>query len=255
MNVATITARPAAQRGRDAAQVEAADTPWAPFYRVAGVSALAQVALIAIQIPIFILRPPPETIEGWFALYERNPFLGFLNLDGLMLVNGALMFPILIALYMALRPASAPLMALAATLGVVANALGFVWNASLTMLAFSDHYAAAATEAERAAFLAAGQSLLTNHISGTAFVAYYLLSSATVLIIGAVMLRSTSFGKATAYAAILAGLLTLLPPTEDTGTIGLVVSVISLVPMAVWFILVARGLFRLRAETSRVPGA
>lgn len=249
MSTTTIAA-PQARQHPIETQVSTVDASWAPLYPLAGVAALAQVALIAIQIPLFILRPPPATIDGWFSLYERNPLLGFLNLDGLMLVNCALMFPILLALYAALRGTSTPLMTLALALGTIANALGFVWNASITMLAYSDHYAAATTEADRVAFLAAGQALLTNHISGTPFVAYYLLSSATVLIVGAVMLRSGVFGKATAYAAILAGLLTLLPPTEDAGAIGLAVAVAALIPMSVWFILVARDLFRLRGDAS-----
>lgn len=250
MNAANLAASLARRQPLATGPADVAEAQWAPLYRIAGVAALAQVALIAIQIPLFILRPPPDTIGEWFALYERNPLLGFLNLDGLMLVNCALMFPILLALYAALRRIGAAPMALALTLGVVGNALGFAWNASISMLALSDGYAAATTAADRATFLAAGQTLLTNHLSGTAFVAYYLLGSATVLIIGATMLRGSTFGKWTAYAALAMGALTLVPPTESLGTFGVIVSVLALLPTALWFVLTARDLFRLYGDAS-----
>jgi hypothetical protein len=243
MTTSIITA-PASSKARLAAPASAPSADaWQPLYRIAGAAALLQVVLIAIQIPVFVLHPPPSTVSDFFALFERNWLLGLLNLDGLMLVNSVLMFPLLLALYALLRRASEPFMALALTLGIVANALCFAWNAAFTMLALSHQYAAAATAAERATFLAAGQALLTTHLSGTAFDGYYILSSVTMLIIGAVMVRSRIFSKLTAVTALLMGALTLVPP--GAAGITLYLSLIVLAPTVLWLILVARRLFQL----------
>lgn len=244
MNTAAITPVVIQPQRPDTTYVGVGDSAWASLYRVAGVAALAQVLITAIQIPIFILHPPPSTVADFFALFASNRLLGLLNLDVLMMANGLLFFPILLALFAALRRDNEPFMALALILGVVANALCFVWNGSFTMLALSDQYAAATGEAERAMILAAGQATLTTHLSGTAFDLYYVLGGVTILIIAAVMARSTVFGKTTARVGLVVGALMLVPPT--VGTIGLYLSLIVLLPLSLWFILVARRLFQLR---------
>jgi len=57
------------------------------------------------------------------------------------------------------------------------------------------------------------------------------------------MLRSGVFSKATAYAGLLAGVLMIVPSTA--GTLGLIFSLASLVPWAMFAVLVARRLFQL----------
>ncbi len=90
--------------------------------------------------------------------------------------------------------------------------------------------------------MATGQAILANY-QGTAFDVYYLLSAIATLIISAVMLRSNTFSKGIAYVGIVTGVLMLVPPTA--GTIGLYLSLISLVPVAIWYVLIARKLFML----------
>jgi hypothetical protein len=57
------------------------------------------------------------------------------------------------------------------------------------------------------------------------------------------MLQSNVFSKATAYVGIVMGVLMLVPPT--VGTIGLLLSLISLIPTLIWLIPIARRLFQL----------
>ena len=74
------------------------------------------------------------------------------------------------------------------------------------------------------------------------FVSYILMSTAG-LIISAVMLRSNDiFSKVTAYVGILASVLGL---GLFVPTIGLLLSLISVTPTLMWYILIARRLFRL----------
>ena len=81
---------------------------------------------------------------------------------------------------------------------------------------------------------------------GTAFNVSYILSAVALLIVSAVMLRSHLFSKFTAYVGIVAGVLMLVPPTA--GMLGLVLSLLSLIPTALWLMLIARRLFQLAKE-------
>jgi hypothetical protein len=134
-------------------------------------------------------------------------------------------------------------MLVATTLGLIAVTLYCVSReATFTMLALSDQYAAATNEAQRSMFLAAGQTLLAIY-NGTAFDIYYVLGALGGLITAAIMLRSSTFSKLTAYVGLVMSGLMLIPPT--VGAVGLLLSLLSLVPMVVWLILIARRLLQL----------
>jgi hypothetical protein len=146
-----------------------------------------------------------------------------------------------LALYAALRRASESFMAIATTLAFVGIALYFASNTAFSMLSLSDQYEAATTDAQRSILLAAGQAMLAIY-QGTAFYMSYVLVSIAPLIISVVMLRSNIFSKVTAYTGILANVLGLayfLP------AVGVLLSLISVVGLAIWYILIARRLFQL----------
>jgi hypothetical protein len=136
-------------------------------------------------------------------------------------------------------------MALALILELLGVAAYFASTTALEMLALSRAYAAAASDAERVAFAAAGQVLLATW-DGTAFTFSYELSAVAVLLAGMAMLRSLRFAKSGGYAAIAVGVLSFVP--ANAGTIGLVFSVLALVPTAIWLGFVARDFFRAAAQ-------
>ena len=229
------------------AMAPTADAAWAPLYRIGAVAALASVALIVAAVAVFLLWPPPTTVSGFFALLQRNPFLGLLDLDLLMVMTYAIMSPIYLALYIALRRASQSLMLIALTFELLGVALILGANPAFAMLSLSGQYAAATAEAPRAALLAAGQALMATSM-GTGFNVGYVFGALATLLIAAVMLRSGVFSKATAYVGLMMGALTLIPAT--VGTLGVVLSLLSLAPTVAWLILVALRLFKM----SRAPG-
>lgn len=226
---------------------ENADSRWKGLYKVGGVAALIIVVLIPIQAIVFIAWPPPSTVIGYFTLFQNNKLLGLLDLDLLLIVDQALAIPILLALYIALRRASESFMAIATTLALVGIAAYFASNTAFNMLSLSDQYAAATTDAQRAMFLAAGQAMLAIY-NGTAFHMSYIIGSVAIIIISAVMLRSNIFSKVTAYAGILAGVIGfgLYVPT-----IGIFISLFSVVGLWIWYILIARRLFQLGQGVSK----
>jgi hypothetical protein len=212
------------------------------------VAALTIVGIMVIQIIVFIASPPPSTVLGYFTLFHKNGLLGLLSLDLLYVVDNALVVVLYLALYAALRRASLSFMAIALALGLVGIAAYFASNTAFKMLSLSSQYAAATTDAQRSLFQASGQAMLAIY-QGTAFDVYYLLGAAATLTISVVMLRGNIFGKTTAYAGMAAGVLMLIPSTA--GTIGLYFAFGSLVPTAIWLILIARRLFRLAQGVSK----
>lgn len=244
MKMSSMESPSASHQRVDEPHIETTDFAWKLLYKVGGVAALAEIAIIVIQAPIFILYPQPTTVMGHFTQFQSNKLLGLLDLDLMLILGEAFSVLILLALYAALRRASPSLMTIALTLGLGGIALFFAVNPTFSMLYLSDQYAAAATEAQRAAFLAAGEALWANY-NGTAFGLFFVLSGVAYVIIAAVMLRSGVFSKTTAYVGILMGVMMLVPPLPTVGTIGLVLSYIVIVPSAIWDILIARRLFRL----------
>jgi len=242
MKMSSMQFPSASQKPMDESRAETTASAWKPLYRVAGVAAVLMVMFIPIQSIVFIVWPPPSTVIGWFTLFQNNKLLGLLDMDLLLIVDQVLMGLILLALYPALRRASQSYMAIALTLGLGGIVTYFASSTAFNMLSLSSQYAAATTDAQRSLFLAAGQATLAIW-QGTAFDVGYVLEGVALLIIAVVMLRSTLFSKGTAYVGILLGVMSLLPPTA--GTIGLLFSLGSLVPLEIWLILIARRLFML----------
>jgi hypothetical protein len=234
----------------DESALETTETAWKPLYKVGAVAALAVIAIIVIQAPIFILYPQPTTVMGHFTQFQSNKLLGLLDLDLMLILGQACSVLILLALYAALRRASPSLMTIALTLGLGGIALFFAVNPTFSMLYLSDQYAAATTEAQRATLLTAGEALWANY-NGTAFGLFFVLGGIAYMLIAAVMLRSGVFSKTTAAVGMLMGVMMLVPPLPPLGMIGLVLSYIVIVPSAIWNILIARRLFLLAQSTTQ----
>jgi hypothetical protein len=131
---------------------------------------------------------------------------------------------------------------MALVLGLVAIAAYYASNPAFEMLSLSGRYAAATSDAQRAALLAAGEAMLAAY-TGTAFDVYYVMNGLALLIIAIVALRSSVFGTVAGYLGIVSGFLFLVP--SSAGTIGAIFSLGSLVPWAAFLVLVARRLFAL----------
>ena len=214
---------------------------WQTLQRVGGATALAVLVLIPLQMVVYFLWPPPGSVIGWFTLFQDNVFVGLLDMDLLLIVDYLLLIGLFSALWASLRRANESLMAIALILQLIATAAYLASTAAFEMLSLSNQYASATTDVERSLFLAAGQAMLVTW-QGTAFDVSYILSALATLIVSAVMLRSHLFSKITGYAGVSAGVLMLVPPTA--GTIGVIFSLLSLVPLGAWLALIARRLLR-----------
>ena len=223
-----------------------ARTDWTLLYRVAAAAALLSAALIPVQVAIFLVWPPPDTVTGYFALFESNWLLGLLSLDLLYLLNNALVVLMYLGFYAALGRFNPSALAIALTLGLLGMAAYYASNVAFEMLSLSSQYGAAAG-ADRSVLLAAGQGLLATY-KGTAFDVYYVLSAIALLIFAVVMLRSRTFGRSAAYAGLAAGVLMVIPSTA--GAPGMIFALASLVPWVVFCVLVALRLFQFARDAS-----
>ena len=221
---------------------EADDSVWKSLFKVGAVAALTVLVLMSIQIVVFIIWPPPSTVIGWFNLFQTNKLVGLLDMDLLLIVDYALLGLVFLALWAALKRFNQSFMAIALILELVGITTYFASTAAFEMLSLSNQYAFATTDAERSVLLAAGQVMLAIW-QGTAFNVSYIISAIALLIVSVIMVRSSIFSKVTAYLGILASLLMFVPPTA--GSIGVFLSLISLIPTAIWLILIARKFFQL----------
>lgn len=219
----------------------AADANWNWLYKIGCAAVLLSIVFFPIQIIVFMVSPPPDTVIGWFRLFQNNQLIGLLDLDLLLVADQVLAILIFLALYEALRRDNESLMAIGLALGLVAAVLFIASNPAFAMLSLSDQYAAAVTDVQRAIFLAAGQAMLVTW-QGSAFQVSYILGSVASIIVSVVMLRSKLFSKATAYLGILANAIAL---GLYVPMVGVYISVFSVVFLWVWYILIARGLFYL----------
>ena len=217
------------------------DSRWHWLYKVAGMSALVTAVLIVAQMIVYIIWPPPSTAIDTFKLFQDNALVGFLALDLLYVIDNVLLIPILLALYVALRRTNESFMLIGAALGFVGIAALFASNPAANMHFLSGQYAAAATDAQRALLLAAGEAMLAV-FSGTAYHISLILGSVALVIIPIVMLQSKIFSKATAYMGILANVLAL---GFYVPKIGIYILLFSVIFLLVWYILITRRLFQL----------
>src|SRR5215204_6076974 len=223
-------------------EAEPADPRWSWLYKIGGAAALFGVAIIPIQLIVFIAWGQPETAIGWFTLFEDNKLAGLLAFELLLIVSVALGIATTLALYIALRRVNESLMAIALVLALVEAVAFIAARPAFEMLYLSDGYAAATTDAQRDAFLAAGEAMLAT-FNGTAFHLSINLFSIYFLIVPLVMLQSNIFGRVTAYAGILAAIFNWALYVPE---IGIFLSILSVFPfLLIWNILIARRLFQL----------
>ncbi len=213
------------------------------FLTLGALAALGQVAVIIIQAPVFVFWPQPTTVLGHFEQFQKNALLGLVDLDLLLVVGVLLSVLVVLGLYFALRRASPEWTVLALIFGLGGAAFFLAVNPTFSMLYLSNQYAAASSDVQRSAFVAAGEALTANY-NGTAFGLYFVLGGLADLIFAVVMLRDRLFNRWTAYVGILLGAMLLVPPLPSFGSIPTTVSYVVVIPSAVWSLLVARGLFR-----------
>jgi len=216
---------------------------WAGLWRAGSVSALLLVVIIIATGIVFAIEPQPldGTALDWFILFQKNPLLGLVESELLMILYVIVSMPVALSLYILLRSVNPSWMIVYLVLGLLGVMCFIAARPAFEMLSLSKGYATATSETEKAIFLAAGQTLVAT-FHGTAFHISYILGSITGLIISIVLLQSNIFGKAFAYVRIASSIC-------DFGlyipVIGIYLSMLSVLFLFVWNIMIARRLWQL----------
>ncbi len=204
------------------------------LYRTGATAAFAMLAIMLAQVVLFITWPPPATVEGYFQLFAQSKLLGLLSLDLLYIINNTLLVLIYLALYAVLKPRAPSAVLIALILGLAGIAAYYASNTCFEMMSLASQYNGAVSDLQKNIYLGAGQAMLETY-RGTAFDIYYILNAVTLLIFAVVMLRSREFSRTNAVFGIVAGVLMTIPST--VGMIGLIFSLASLIPWAVFSVM------------------
>lgn len=235
-------------------QIADAPTPdptYRSLYRLGGVAALVVAFLTVAEVVAFMFFPQPSTIGAWFTLFQANPFIGLLDFWGLEVPMYAMFAIVFLALYIVLRKVNRSGMAIALTLALLGIAVFLATNNPFSMLSLGRQFAAATTDANRSALLAAGEALLanTNQRAIGGFNMGLFLVSVAGLMVSSVMRRATSFRRLTAYVGILAWGFSLADYLRQAFTSSVVIALLLILPgallLVLWFVFVGRRLLQL----------
>jgi len=212
------------------------------LYKIAGIATVIIVIFIPIQIFIYGMYPPPDTPKGFFELFNENWLLGLLSLDLLYIVNNTLIIFIYLGLFAALKRTNLEYMTIAIVIGFIGIAAYYSSTVIFEMKALSQQYMEATSPEIKEQIISSGNLLLLR-FNGTAFDIYYVLNALTLIISSRVMLMDNTFSKTTAIWGLIAGGLMIIPSTA--GMLGLILSLVSLIPWTIFSILIAKRFFKL----------
>ncbi|MEP7765416.1 DUF4386 family protein [Sanguibacter sp. 25GB23B1] len=221
---------------------------WAGLLRLGAAAAVMVLVLMPVQAAVFLLSPPPDTVEGFFERFQENPVLGLVDLDLLLTLDYLAMIPFYVALYVVVRRVAPAWSLLALIVGLFSLVLFVVSReATFSMWMLSDAYASATSETDRADLRAAGTTLLTLYDGGT-FATSYVLGAVSTLLYSAAMVRHRVFGRLPGLVGVLTGVTMLVP--ANAGSVGLVIAMASLLPTAAWLVLLVPHLLRAAREAA-----
>lgn len=202
-------------------------------YRIAQYLSLIMLILIPLQIAVFIISPPPATVKEFFELFQQSPFVGLLSLDFLYLFNNAIIAVIYLALFILLYNEKPVSVILAFMLGLIGIACYYPSNPAFEMMTLSHQFTQALPEL-KSIYLAAGEAVMASY-TGTTFNAYYVLSTLCLLLFSYAILKSRHFHKSVGLWGLVSGFFMIVP--SSAGKLGMVFSLLSLVPWVIFVIL------------------
>jgi hypothetical protein len=167
----------------DAPAIEAGAPPtaWTNIYRAGAAAAL--LIVLAGLTDIFIMfipvagtgtAPGVRSVVDWFTLLQSRPFVTLRDMGLLNMVTISCSVVVYFALFGLHRRSHPQAAALALILAGLGAAIYVANNTALPMLTLSRHYAAAASEAQKALWAAAGQAWLAREdLTAGAFPAFF----------------------------------------------------------------------------------
>jgi len=211
------------------------------FLKFTAISAILMMFIIPTQVLVFVLIPPPDSVLGFYELFQESALKGLLSLDLLYLLNNLFLIPIYIALYMTLKKNSPTWSLLALILAVIGIATYYPSNPAFEFLTLAKQYDLSTNPNDQVALLGAGEALLAGY-TGTAFNAYYVLNALSLFVFSGLMFQSKLYTKTTSVFGLIAAIFMVIPSTA--GLLGLIFSLLSLIPWTIFLILLVKTYLR-----------
>jgi hypothetical protein len=205
-------------------------TEYRSVYRISFIATIAMLVIIPLQIVVFVITKIPTTTVSWFELFNKSFLLGFFHADLFILINNILISIIYLSFYHSLKDINKGLLQIALLLGFIGISAYISSNKTFELLSLSNQYYLTNEANTKMLIEAAGKSVLLGW-QGTAFDTYYVLNGITLLIISLLMYKSKTYDKTTATFGLSSAILMTIPSTA--GKIGIVFSLLSLVP---WYV-------------------
>jgi len=237
----------------------ASDVSWRSIYILGGVSAVLVLGgtlfdIVLTSIPGWQASTVPTSVVLWLVQFEATPLLGLRNLDLLNITVAVVGLPMYVALYGVHRRTRAGMALAALVLVSVGTAVFVASNVALPMLELGRQYALASTDAQRLAIEGAATAMLARGSHGSAGVfAGFLLPSLGTLLMMFAMIGGRVFKRAVGIigaAGTSLLLVYIVGTTFSHASSGVLMGIAGIggVMMIVWYVLVARTLFRMGAN-------
>lgn len=152
------------------------------------------------------------------------------------------------SLYLSLKKRNSTLITLALILGFIGIASYFSSNKAVEMLFISKEYYLASSDIQRNILLSSAQNMIFEW-KGTAYVIYYILNCIALYLISISMLNSSVYSKLIAIIGLISAFFMMIP--ANFGTIGIVFSLLSLIPWYIFCVLVSKVFFQLSSNNQK----
>jgi hypothetical protein len=227
-----------------ATSTEMAAPRWKELYLLAGIAAIISELVILLGIVMYFIwpyAPGSNSTESIFLLLQSNPFGGLVSLDLFLVLGNVFSIMTFLALYVSLRSVNESYALVALVVGLVGVVLLCPSRPIVELFALSRQYSIATTDTARSQLVAAGDALLSQ-FDGTGWFMNTLLGALSLLTSSLLMLRSSVYNKATAYAGIITNIIVcgfFIP------VLGKFLLFLSLPGYMIWYFLLAKAFFRM----------
>ncbi|MDD3107567.1 MAG: hypothetical protein PHP65_07200, partial [Bacilli bacterium] len=127
--------------------------------------------------------------------------------------------------------------------------LYYASNRSIEMLYLSQRYFRTSDLSVQASYLITAEEYL-DLWKGTAFNIYYILSAISLLLFSFIMMKNTFYSKATSISGFISGVLMIIP--SSVGMVGLIFSLLSLIPWVIFSLLVFLRLVKWNTKLTEI---
>ncbi len=229
--------------------INAVDSDAGWLYRTGGISALSQgIAYVVIIVLYVRIGAPPGGVEAAYVFGEDTT--AWWATLGLSVLTDFLFVPVALSLYVALKEVNrnAMLLATACVALFIVLDLAITWTNYAALITLSGQYPKPASQAQKAAAIAAAGYPFAVLQSSLLFVYNTLVLAVGILITGFIMLDGI-FGKRVAYLSLATGTLGVVSVVGPFFVNALNSTIIlTSVLTTVWVLLVGYRLFRLERK-------